>query len=145
MYIHKCDVAAVSSHLSLPSALLVVNRPDLCSDTTGSNIQKSSWWTCRSGLWGRSVRSGQRIDTSSSLTCLVFQRCPLRNLKQTTTDAHGSGDLLVTQTLEVTMLVHVVHHCATLWFHPALRHEVCLRVHVHSLHLSVVVIIGGEA
>lgn len=45
----------------------------------------------------------------------------------------------------MAMLVHAVHHCATLRFYPALCHEVQLRVQVYSLHLRVVVIISGEA
>lgn len=58
---------------------------------------------------------------------------------------HGLRDLLVLEALEVAMLVHAVHHRPALRFHPALGHEVQLRVHVHSLHLGVVVVVGGEA
>lgn len=54
-------------------------------------------------------------------------------------------DLLVLEALEVPMLLRAVHHEAVLWFHPALRHQVELRVHVYSLHLRVVVVISGEA
>lgn len=54
-------------------------------------------------------------------------------------------DLLVLQALEVAMLVHAVHHCAALWFYPALGHKVQLYVHIYSLHLGVIVIISGEA
>lgn len=43
------------------------------------------------------------------------------------------------------MLVHAVHHCATLGLHPALCHKVQLCVHIHSFHLSVIVIISREA
>lgn len=54
-------------------------------------------------------------------------------------------DLLVLELLEVAMLVHAVHHKAVLGFHPALRHKVQLCVHIYSLHLSVIVVISGEA
>lgn len=53
-------------------------------------------------------------------------------------------DLLVFEALEVAMLIHAVHHCATLGFYPALCHKVQLGVHIYSLHLGVVVIISGE-
>lgn len=43
------------------------------------------------------------------------------------------------------MLLCAVHHKATLGLHPALGHQVQLRVHVHGLHLSVVVVIRGKA
>lgn len=62
-----------------------------------------------------------------------------------TGDTHCLRDLLVLEALEVTVLVHAVHHRAVLWFHPTLRHQVELRVQLHSLHLGVVVVIGGEA
>lgn len=52
---------------------------------------------------------------------------------------------MVRQALEVAMLVHAVHHCAALWFYPALSHKVQLYVRIYSLHLGVVVIISGEA
>ena len=54
-------------------------------------------------------------------------------------------DLLVFEALEVAMLVHTVHNCATLWFYPALCHKVQLCVHVYSLHFGVIVIISREA
>lgn len=58
---------------------------------------------------------------------------------------HCLGDLLVLKALEVAMLVHAVHHCATLGLHPALCHKVQLCVHIYSFHLSVIVIISREA
>ena len=58
---------------------------------------------------------------------------------------HCLRDLVVLEALEVAVLVHAVHHDAALWFHPALCHQVELRVHVYGLHLGVVVIISGEA
>lgn len=58
---------------------------------------------------------------------------------------HCLRDLLVLKALEVAMLVHAVHHCAALWFYPALRHQVQLGVHIYSLHLGVIVIISGKA
>lgn len=57
---------------------------------------------------------------------------------------HCLRDLLVLEALEVAMLVHAVHHCAGLWFYPALCHKVQLCVHIYGLHLGVVVIISGE-
>lgn len=54
-------------------------------------------------------------------------------------------DLLVLEALEVAMLLRAVHHKAALGFHPALCHKVQLCVHVHSLHLSVIVVIRGKA
>lgn len=66
-------------------------------------------------------------------------------LKCTHRWTHRLRDLLVLEALEVAVLIHVVNHKAVLWFHPALRHKVELRVHVYSLHLSVVVVIRGKA
>lgn len=58
---------------------------------------------------------------------------------------HCLRDLLVLEALEVAVLVHAVHHHAALRLHPALGHQVELRVHVCGLHLGVVVVISGEA
>lgn len=59
--------------------------------------------------------------------------------------AHRLRDLLVLESLEVAMLVHAVGHCAALWLHPALCHEVQLCVPVHGFHFSVIVIVSREA
>lgn len=67
---------------------------------------------------------------------------PITGSKEST---HCMGKLLVLEALKVSVLVHAVHDDAALWFHPALGHQVQLRVHVYSLHLCVVVIIRGEA
>lgn len=54
-------------------------------------------------------------------------------------------DLLVLEALEVAVLLHAVGHGATLRLHPALCHQVQLCVQVHSLHFSVIVVVGREA
>lgn len=60
-------------------------------------------------------------------------------------DTHGLWNVLVYEALEMSMLVHAVHHRATLWFYPTFCHQVKLCVHVHSFHLCVIVIIRRKA
>lgn len=45
----------------------------------------------------------------------------------------------------MALLLQSAQHRPTLRLHPALRHQVQLRVHIDGLHLSVIIVISGEA
>ncbi len=54
-------------------------------------------------------------------------------------------DLLVGELMKVSLLLQRAADGSALRLHPALRHQTQLRVHIYGLHLSVIVIICGEA
>lgn len=53
-------------------------------------------------------------------------------------------DVLVAEIVEVALLLRAAQNTSTLRLHPALCHQVQLRLNVNSLHLCVIVIICGE-
>lgn len=55
---------------------------------------------------------------------------------------HSLRNLLILEALEMPVLVCASDYSAALWLHPALRHQVELGVRLHSLHLSVVILIS---
>lgn len=53
-------------------------------------------------------------------------------------------DVLVAEVMEVALLLRATQNTPILRLHPALCHQVQLRLHIYGLHLGVIVIICGE-
>lgn len=56
-------------------------------------------------------------------------------------DTDSLRDVLVAEVVEVSLLLHVAQNTPTLRLHPALGHQVQLRLNVYGLHLCVIVIV----